>query len=68
MVYVSSGHGPYQCVHNVMSAGVSNELLAAVIWTKSNPTPWNTIKPDETTKMLSVNQKFEKRYVHPLRR
>ncbi|KAF8914138.1 hypothetical protein CPB84DRAFT_1669617 [Gymnopilus junonius] len=34
-----------------------------IIWTKSNPTPWNTIKPDEGTKMLSVNQKFDKRCV-----
>ncbi|KDR83500.1 hypothetical protein GALMADRAFT_235677 [Galerina marginata CBS 339.88] len=31
-----------------------------IIWTKSNPTPWNTVKPDENTKMMSVNQKFEK--------
>jgi hypothetical protein len=51
-----------------MSAGVSTKLLAAVVWTKNNPTPWNTIKPDETTKMLSVNQKFERRYVHLFRR
>ncbi|KXN86315.1 NADH dehydrogenase [ubiquinone] 1 alpha subcomplex subunit 4 [Leucoagaricus sp. SymC.cos] len=33
-----------------------------IVWTKSNPTPWNTIKPDEGTKMMEVNQKFEKRY------
>jgi len=33
----------------------------AVVWTKSNPTPWNTIKQDEGTKLLSVNQKFDKR-------
>ncbi|TBU32212.1 hypothetical protein BD311DRAFT_655344 [Dichomitus squalens] len=31
-----------------------------VVWTKDNPTPWNTIKPDESTKMLTVNQHFEK--------
>jgi len=31
-----------------------------VVWTKSNPTPWNTVKPDENTKIMSVNQKFEK--------
>ncbi|KAF8665644.1 hypothetical protein AX16_000099 [Volvariella volvacea WC 439] len=34
-----------------------------VVWTKSNPTPWNTIKPEEGTKLLAVNQKFEKRSV-----
>ena len=37
--------------------------LLAVIWTKNNPTPWNTIQPNENTKMLTVNQKFEKEYV-----
>jgi hypothetical protein len=42
---------------------VQNAHLLAVVWTKNNPTPWNTIKPDEGTKMMSVNQKFEKRYV-----
>ncbi|KAI9455791.1 hypothetical protein BJY52DRAFT_1278636 [Lactarius psammicola] len=31
-----------------------------IIWTKSNPTPWNDVKPDENVKMMSVNQKFEK--------
>ncbi|KAF5333741.1 hypothetical protein D9611_002358 [Ephemerocybe angulata] len=31
-----------------------------VVWTKKNPTPWNTIKQDEGTKLLTVNQKFEK--------
>jgi len=36
---------------------------SVVVWTKSNPTPWNTIKPDEGTKLMEVNQKFEKRWV-----
>jgi len=31
-----------------------------IVWTKNNPTPWNTIKPDEGTKLMAVNQKFEK--------
>ncbi|KAH9987898.1 hypothetical protein BJV74DRAFT_773704 [Russula compacta] len=34
-----------------------------VIWTKSNPTPWNNVKQDENVKLMSVNQKFEKRFV-----
>ncbi|KAG6866003.1 hypothetical protein C0991_009675 [Blastosporella zonata] len=34
-----------------------------VVWTKSNPTPWNTIEPGQTTKMMTVNQKFDKRFV-----
>ena len=37
--------------------------LLTVVWTKKNPTPWNTIQPNENTKMLTVNQKFEKEYV-----
>ncbi|KNZ75694.1 NADH dehydrogenase [ubiquinone] 1 alpha subcomplex subunit 4 [Termitomyces sp. J132] len=35
----------------------------SVVWTKSNPTPWNSIEPDQNTKMLTVNQKFERRSV-----
>jgi len=31
-----------------------------VVWTKNNSTPWNTIKQDENTKIMSVNQKFER--------
>ncbi|KAI0775447.1 hypothetical protein BC629DRAFT_1595077 [Irpex lacteus] len=31
-----------------------------VVWTKENPTPWNDIKPNEGTKLLTVNQSFEK--------
>lgn len=31
-----------------------------VVWTKNNPTPWNTVGQNENLKMLSVNQKFEK--------
>lgn len=38
----------------------------AVVWTKNNPTPWNTVKPDETTKLMTVNQKFAKKCVRLL--
>ncbi|KAF8639730.1 hypothetical protein AX17_000992 [Amanita inopinata Kibby_2008] len=38
-------------------------LGPSIIWTKSNPTPWNTVKPEENTKMLAVNQKFDKQFV-----
>ncbi|KAI0313453.1 hypothetical protein OF83DRAFT_1175674 [Amylostereum chailletii] len=31
-----------------------------VVWTKSNPTPWNTVQPDENVKMAAVNQEFKK--------
>ncbi|KDQ65001.1 hypothetical protein JAAARDRAFT_52921 [Jaapia argillacea MUCL 33604] len=31
-----------------------------IIWTKSNPTPWNDVKPDENTKLMSINGTFEK--------
>ena len=36
--------------------------LSLVVWTKNNPTPWNTITPDQGTKLIEVNQKFEKRF------
>lgn len=42
--------------------GFGIKCFSSVIWTKSNPTPWNTIKPDEGTKLMSINQKFDKRY------
>ncbi|KAM6495685.1 hypothetical protein JOM56_008391 [Amanita muscaria] len=35
-------------------------LGTQVVWTKSNPTPWNTVKQDENIKLASVSQKFEK--------
>ena len=35
-----------------------------MVWTKDNPTPWNDIKPDEGTKLLTVNQHFDKSYVN----
>ncbi|OCH95866.1 hypothetical protein OBBRIDRAFT_830467 [Obba rivulosa] len=31
-----------------------------VVWTRDNPQPWNDVKPNENTKLLSVNQQFEK--------
>ncbi|CAL1702058.1 unnamed protein product [Somion occarium] len=31
-----------------------------IVWTRDNPTPWNDIKPDEGTKLITVNQHFEK--------
>ena len=37
------------------------DRLPLVIWTKSNPTPWNTIQQDENIKMMSGNHKFDKR-------
>ncbi|TFY82525.1 hypothetical protein EWM64_g1491 [Hericium alpestre] len=32
----------------------------AVVWTRANPTPWNTVEQDENVKIMSVNQKFDK--------
>ncbi|KAH9943008.1 uncharacterized protein BXZ73DRAFT_97074 [Epithele typhae] len=32
----------------------------SIVWTKENPTPWNDVKPNETTKLLTVNQHFDK--------
>lgn len=38
-----------------------------VVWTKSNPTPWNSVKPDENIKMMDPSGKFSKRFVVSLR-
>ncbi|KAF8138120.1 hypothetical protein EV363DRAFT_510741 [Boletus edulis] len=32
----------------------------SVVWTKSNPTPWNSVKPDENIKMMDPSGKFAK--------
>jgi len=31
-----------------------------VVWTRGNPAPWNEIQQNEGTKLLTVNQHFEK--------
>ncbi|KAF8529234.1 NADH-ubiquinone reductase complex 1 MLRQ subunit-domain-containing protein [Hysterangium stoloniferum] len=31
-----------------------------IIWTKSNPTPWNNVKQNENIKLMAVNHKFDK--------
>ncbi|KAK7471100.1 hypothetical protein VKT23_002515 [Stygiomarasmius scandens] len=31
-------------------------------WTKKNPTPWNEIQPNQGTKLIQVNQKFEEKW------
>ncbi|EKM59585.1 uncharacterized protein PHACADRAFT_114538 [Phanerochaete carnosa HHB-10118-sp] len=33
---------------------------SSVVWTKENPTPWNDIKPNESTKILNVNHQLDK--------
>ena len=35
--------------------------LIAVIWSKSNPTPWNDIQQEENAKLFNGHHKFEKR-------
>ncbi|TDL29804.1 Aldo/keto reductase [Rickenella mellea] len=35
-----------------------------VIWTKSNPQPWNTVKQTDNIKLMAVNQKFDKSALH----
>ncbi|KAI0035644.1 hypothetical protein K488DRAFT_82833 [Vararia minispora EC-137] len=33
-----------------------------VVWTKNNPQPWNTIKKDESVKMMNVNEDLTNRW------
>jgi len=50
----------------VLGAGWYTYRLAmgpSVVWTKSNPTPWNTIQPGENVKLGAVNQKFDKSWI-----
>ncbi|KAJ7755665.1 hypothetical protein DFH07DRAFT_821341 [Mycena maculata] len=32
----------------------------SIQWSKQNPEPWNSIRPDEGVKMFQVNHKFDK--------
>lgn len=50
-----------RCVALLGGTVLTLGVVRSVVWTKNNPTPWNTIKPEEGTKILSINQKFEKR-------
>ncbi|KAJ7122796.1 hypothetical protein C8R44DRAFT_875998 [Mycena epipterygia] len=34
----------------------------SVIWTKGNPQPWQSIEQDQGTKLMQVNQKFDKQW------
>ncbi len=43
------------------SVPIANFTFGPVIWTKSNPQPWNHVKPNENIKLMAVNQKFDKR-------
>lgn len=45
---------------NMLCIRATDDSHYTVVWTKNNPTPWNTVKPEENTKMMAVNQKFEK--------
>ena len=38
-------------------------MFRSVVWSKKNPEPWNTIKPDQSVKIINVNQKLDKRLV-----
>ncbi len=55
--------GPHGASSLYGRAEAGGLTMCAVVWTKDNPTPWNDIKPDENTKLLTVNQHFEKKYV-----
>ncbi|KAJ7477106.1 hypothetical protein B0H11DRAFT_1290902 [Mycena galericulata] len=32
----------------------------SIQWSKKNPEPWNSIRPNEGVKMVQINQKFDK--------
>ncbi|KAG1857292.1 hypothetical protein C8R48DRAFT_749038 [Suillus tomentosus] len=58
-------HFPYYAVIGLAVGGAGWYLTRlargpTVVWTKSNPTPWNDVKQDENTKILDVNSRFAK--------
>ncbi|KAK0231221.1 hypothetical protein IW262DRAFT_1454124 [Armillaria fumosa] len=48
--------------HRLAVATVLVFIAFQVQWTSANPTPWNSIQPDQGTKLVEVNHKFEKRW------
>ncbi|KIK65704.1 hypothetical protein GYMLUDRAFT_366466 [Collybiopsis luxurians FD-317 M1] len=58
---------PIWCiVATVVSGGtwfmIRSAMGPTIQWTKANPTPWNEIKPNQGTKLVQVNQKFDERW------
>ena len=59
MCPVSRADPPVRDFHSPLPSR-NSDFRPVVVWTKENPTPWNDIKPDEGTKILTVNQQFSK--------
>ena len=34
---------------------------SAVIWTKANPQPWNTVRENDRVKLMAINQDFDQK-------
>ncbi|KAF5393796.1 hypothetical protein D9757_000385 [Collybiopsis confluens] len=53
-------------VGTVVSGGtwfmIRSAMGPTIQWTRSNPTPWNEIKPHQSTKLVQVNHKFDERW------
>ncbi|KAH7875986.1 hypothetical protein F5879DRAFT_990934 [Lentinula edodes] len=59
---------PIWCiVATVVSGGTwfmaRSAMGPTIQWTKTNPTPWNDIRPHQGTKLLQVQSKFDQRWV-----
>ena len=53
--------GPDGQIFDLLRIAFLSDSQVAVIWSKTNPTPWNTVQADENIKLLSGHHKFEKR-------
>ncbi|KAJ3917703.1 hypothetical protein F5877DRAFT_44128 [Lentinula edodes] len=62
---------PWCIVATVVSGGTwfmaRSAMGPTIQWTKTNPTPWNDIRPHQGTKLLQVQSKFDQRCVMRLR-
>ena len=60
MVFDPLGSQPVRCVTlpvTLRPSGLTRVLT--VVWSSNNKEPWNTIKPNESTKMYNVNDKLD---------
>jgi NADH dehydrogenase (ubiquinone) 1 alpha subcomplex subunit 4 len=55
-------HGASRLVLRITPRGwLADAGCGVVVWSKDNPQPWNTVKHDETVKMMNVNQDLQRR-------
>ncbi|KAF9076630.1 hypothetical protein BDP27DRAFT_1414483 [Rhodocollybia butyracea] len=58
---------PIWCIVGIVVTGGSffafrSAMGPTIQWTKVNATPWNDIRPNQSTKLIQVDQKFDEQW------